>query len=44
MVQEIAVTFFTESHQETCDDIKVQIIDYRDINNPERHEDVCIFH
>ena len=44
MVQEVGVTFFTESHQETYGDVKVQIIDYRDIKNPEWHEDVCIFH
>ena len=35
MVQEVGVTFFTESHQETYGDVKVQIIDYRDIKNPE---------
>ena len=35
--------FFTDEHHGTYDDIKVQIIDYRDANDQERREDFWIF-
>ena len=36
--------FFSNKHNGSHKDIKVQIIDYCDPNNPERREDFWIYH
>ena len=44
MQEPLIESFFSNKHNGSHKDIKVQIIDYCDPNNPERREDFWIYH
>ena len=44
MQEPLIENFFSNKHNGSHKDIKVQIIDYCDPNNPERREDFWIYH